>query len=92
LLGPFDPVLLGWRSREDIVGSPRGIVTTNGLFRPIALVEGRAAATWTLRAGRVELAPFAPLDPATAAALDADARAVVRYLADGPPHHSGATG
>ena len=91
LLGPFDPVLLGWRSREDIVGSHGGIVTTNGIFRPIALVEGRAAATWTLRAGRVELAPFAPLDTATAAALDADARAVVRYLADAPPPDPGAT-
>jgi hypothetical protein len=62
LLGPFDPVLLGWRSREDIVGSHGGIVTTNGIFRPIALVGGRAAATWTLRAGRVGLAPVAPRD------------------------------
>ena len=49
LLGPFDPVLLGWRSREDIVGAHRGIVTTNGLFRPFALVDGRAAGIWSLQ-------------------------------------------
>jgi hypothetical protein len=81
LLGPFDPVLLGWRSREEIVGDHRDIVTANGLFRPIALVGGRAVGIWSLRAGRVELAPFAPLDDATLAALDADARALERYLA-----------
>lgn len=32
LLGPFDPVLLGWRDRDEIVGDATGLVTTNGLF------------------------------------------------------------
>jgi len=85
LLGQFDPVLLGWRSREDIVGSHRGIVTTNGLFRPIALVEGRAAGIWRLRAGRVELAPFATLSASVADALAADADELERYLASDAP-------
>lgn len=82
LLGQFDPVLLGWRSREDIVGSHRGIVTSNGLFRPIALVEGRAAGIWRLRAGRVKLAPFATLSAPVADALAADADELERYLAN----------
>lgn len=83
LLGPFDALLLGWTSREPVVGEHRGIVTSNGLFRAIALVEGRAAATWTLRAGRIEVGPFAPLSPRVAAALDQDAADVLRFLGAG---------
>ncbi|HWF33179.1 MAG TPA: winged helix DNA-binding domain-containing protein, partial [Solirubrobacteraceae bacterium] len=46
LLGAFDPLLLGWCSREEIVGANRTLVTNNGLFRPFALVRGKAAASW----------------------------------------------
>ena len=80
LLGAFDPVLLGWTSRAAITGSEQSIVTTNGLFRPFAMVRGQAVATWRLSAGKVELAPFAELAPRTAAALRRDGDAVVRYL------------
>jgi|SRR5215210_1911599 len=48
LLGAYDPVLLGWVSREAIVGPHHQLVTDNGLFRPFALVDGRAVATWGL--------------------------------------------
>ena len=41
LLGPFDPLLLGWVSREPFVGAHQGIVTDNGLFRACALVDGQ---------------------------------------------------
>jgi hypothetical protein len=54
LLGPFDPVLLGWRSREDVVGEHRSLVTDNGLFRAFALVDGRAVGTWSY-AGQPEV-------------------------------------
>jgi hypothetical protein len=81
LLGAFDPILHGWSSRELILGDHVGVVTVNGIFRPIALVGGRAVATWGLRAGRVTLAPFDELRVPDAAALAADAEAVVRYLA-----------
>jgi hypothetical protein len=80
LLGAFDPLLLGWRSRDTITQGHNGIVTTNGIFRPFALVNGRAAATWSVRAGKVAIEPFAPLAGADAAALDADARDVERFL------------
>jgi DNA glycosylase AlkZ-like len=83
LLGPFDPLLLGWTSREDILGGHSGIVTVNGLFRPFALVRGRAAAIWRLVAGKVELEPFGRLSRADRAALDADAADVVRFLSAG---------
>ncbi len=80
LLGSFDPLLHGWVDREPVLGSATGIVTVNGLFRPFALVDGRAAALWSLTGGRVELSAFAPLAEPAAAALDADAADVVRFL------------
>jgi Winged helix DNA-binding domain len=83
LLGSFDPLLHGWNSREFVLGGHTGIVTTNGIFRPFALVDGQAAATWTLTRGQVKLAPFGPLAPADEAALRAEAGAVTRYLGDG---------
>jgi hypothetical protein len=80
LLGSFDPLLLGWCSREPILGSNAGLVTVGGLFRPFALVGGRAAATWRLADSSVTLEPFAPLKQNESAALAADAEDVVRYL------------
>jgi hypothetical protein len=80
LLGAFDPLLLGWASRDLITGPHRRIVTVNGLFRPFALAGGRAVATWTIKDGQVVLAPFAELDPETRAALDTDAADVTRFL------------
>jgi hypothetical protein len=55
-------------------------VTSNGIFRPVALVGGRAAATWSMPRGRVELAPFGPLDEDALAAEIAD---VERFLGPG---------
>jgi winged helix DNA-binding protein len=81
LLGAFDPLLLGWASRDPVTGPHKHIVTDNGLFRPFALAGGRAVATWTFAGGRVALKPFAPLDAATKAALDAEAADVTRFLA-----------
>jgi hypothetical protein len=81
LLGAFDPVLLGWSSREAILGRHAGAVVGSGLFRPIALVGGRAVGIWALRAGSVSLEPFARVRRADAAALELDARDVTRYLA-----------
>lgn len=83
LLGPYDPVLHGWRSREFVLGVHRYVVTVNGLFRPFALVRGRAVATWSLSQGVVHLSPFAPLAPAVRNALAADAKEVGRFLAGG---------
>ena len=80
LLGAYDPLLLGWSSREPIVGPHGRLVAVNGLFRPFALVRGRAVATWTMPGGKVVLAPFAPLPAPDEAALTADATEVERFL------------
>ncbi|MGI8607266.1 MAG: winged helix DNA-binding domain-containing protein [Gaiellaceae bacterium] len=81
LLGAFDPVLLGWTSREEIVGTHARMVAEAGLFHPFALVRGRAVGTWSLRAGKVALTPFVRLTRTDAAALDADAADVARFHA-----------
>ena len=80
LLGVFDPLLLGWRSREPVIGANERSIIGGGLFRPFALVDGRAAATWSLSGGKVKLEPFARLAPDAAAALARDAKDVLRYL------------
>ncbi|MFZ0169980.1 MAG: winged helix DNA-binding domain-containing protein [Candidatus Dormiibacterota bacterium] len=84
LLGQFEPLLLGWKSREQILGVHKVVETVNGRFRPFALVEGRAAATWSLRGPQVALQPFAELEGSAAAALEVDAEDVARFF--GMPH------
>lgn len=79
LLGPFDPVLFGWRSRSWVLGDQVPVVTVNGIFRPVALVSGRAVATWRAPGGHVELEPFRDLDSDERAALAADADDVARF-------------
>ena len=80
LLGPFDPLLLGWRSRRFVLGDPREVVTANGLIRAIALVGGYAAGTWTLPGGRVKLHPWKKQSHAVTIALRREASAVEAYL------------
>ncbi|HZV75630.1 MAG TPA: winged helix DNA-binding domain-containing protein [Conexibacter sp.] len=82
LLGAFDPLLLGWTSRDDVLGDHRGIVTVNGLFRPFALVRGRAAGIWSMAADQVALKPFDGLTRRDAVALERDAADVARFLGD----------
>jgi hypothetical protein len=82
LLGAFDPLLLGWASREDVVGPHQILVTTNGIFRPFALVEGRAVATWRLPKGKVKIEDLERVTKKAAGELEADARLVEAYLAN----------
>ena len=55
-------------------------MTRNGIFRPIALVDGRVVATWGLPAGRVTLQPLEPIADDRLEALAADASDVLRFL------------
>ena len=75
LLGPYEPVLLGWASREWIAGSER--VVSGGVFRAFALVDGRAVATWR---ADMTLEPFEALAPEVERALQAEAADVRRFL------------
>jgi hypothetical protein len=81
LLGAFDPLLLGWTSREEVVGPHKMLVTTNGIFRPFALVDGHAVATWRFARGKVAIEHLGKVTKKAAATLEADARQVEEFLA-----------
>jgi hypothetical protein len=80
LLGAFEPLLLGWVSREDVLGANTRVVTINGIFHPIALVRGRAVAIWRMPGGELALDPFARIAARDLAALRRDAADVVHFL------------
>jgi hypothetical protein len=82
LLGTFEPVLLGWCSRADILGADEPHVISGGVFRNFALVDGRGIAVWRLSdaGARVQIDPFAPLSAKDAAALGREGEAVMRFL------------
>jgi len=86
LLPAYDPCLVGWREREPFLrraDEPLAIPTGGGLFRPIATVEGVAAATWGVRRQgdriAVRIDPFEPFDPEAMAALQGEAEDVARF-------------
>lgn len=83
LLGPFDPVLHGWASRDLVVPAGGvGVVTDNGIFRPTALVEGRTVATWRWDKARPvwTALPDQTITPDTEQALEHDADALTTWL------------
>ena len=81
LLGAFDPLLLGWASRELFLAPGAPVITINGLFRPFVLVQGRGAALWTVTGGKVVTDSLGPLTAPERAALAAEAADVERFLA-----------
>ena len=81
LLGAFEPCLLGWDSRADIVGDgPRNLVTVGGMFYPFAMVGGRAVARWKLVDRGLELDAFRRIAKADREALERDAADAERFL------------
>ncbi|HLY50170.1 MAG TPA: hypothetical protein VKR21_13330 [Solirubrobacteraceae bacterium] len=73
-----------WRMRPWVGWGWRSIrpSRSRGVFRPFALVHGRAVATWTIARHKVELEPFGRLARADREALEADASDAMRFLAD----------
>jgi len=80
LLGAFDPLLLGWASRELFLAPGGPVITSNGLFRPFVLVRGRGAALWTVTGGTVVTEALGPLTAPEQAALAAETADVERFL------------
>lgn len=65
LLPAFDPYLLGWKDRTFAVPAEhaRRVHPGGGMIRATVVDDGRAVATWSLRAGRVTVDPFDPATP-----------------------------
>jgi hypothetical protein len=78
-MGSFEPVLLGWRSRHLLLEGRDPLVVSGGLFRPFALVRGRAAGTWTMSGREVAIEPLVRIPRDERAAL-ADGRDLARFL------------
>jgi winged helix DNA-binding protein len=82
LLDQWDPLLVGWRSRERLLEHYPRRASAEAHYHPFAYVRARAAATWSLRQGVVAIdEPFAPLKQAERQTLAADAEDVARFLA-----------
>ena len=80
LLGMFDPILHGWADRDFVTAGHADVVTSNGMFRATALVNGRIAGTWRLTAGAVTLTPLQRLSAKVRADLESEAADVLRFL------------
>jgi hypothetical protein len=94
LLGPFDPVLHGWVSREPFVGAHRSVVTSNGVFRAACLVGGRVVGTWTQPSKGVVIDLLEDVDASAREVLATEARDVARFFGRGgcPVTFTGRTG
>lgn len=81
LLDQWDPLLVGWRSRESVLEHYPRKASAEAHYRPFAYVRARAVALWSLRQGAVVIgAPFTRLTKTERAALAADAADVERFL------------
>jgi hypothetical protein len=80
LLGPWDPALVGWSSREWLLGAEEKRIVVGGLFRSFALIRGRPVATWNLKGPEPKIEPFGPLGTKDGQALQREADAVVEFL------------
>jgi len=81
LLDQWDPLLVGWRSRESLLEHYPGRRSAEAHYRPFAYVRARAVATWSLQRGVVGIGePFAPVSRSGRRELAADAADVARFL------------
>jgi len=80
LLGAFEPLLLGWCSREEVLGAQENAVISGGVFRGIGLAGGRAVGAWRFGAAGVDFSPFGPLSETVEGAFGRDAQALLRFL------------
>ena len=81
LLDQWDPVLVGWRSRADLLEHYPRRDAPGAHFRPFAYLHGRAVATWGLRQGVAEIdMPFVSLEHPDERTLAAEAADVARFL------------
>jgi hypothetical protein len=80
LLDQWDPLLVGWCSRESLLRHYPRREEPEAHYRPFAYVDGHAVATWGLREGVAVIdEPFGPVSPSDRRDLAADAADVERF-------------
>jgi hypothetical protein len=90
LMAMWDNVLLAYRDRSRVIPEAyrKLVIRTNGDVLPTVLVDGYVAGVWRPareRSGGIEVSAFHALDDATWDELEAEAAALVRFLADRQP-------
>lgn len=81
LLDQWDPLLVGWRSRESLLEHYPRRASAEAHYRPFAYVGARAVAIWSFRQGAVAIGePFKRLTRHEQAALAADAADIERFF------------
>ncbi len=87
LLGMWDSILLAYEDRSRVIPAQhRKLVTRmNGDVLPTLLVDGYVAGVWRPVDGRVEATAFEPLPDDAWDGLEAEARALVPFLAQRDP-------
>ena len=93
-LPDYDNVLLGHADRTRIISDEhrRALATPNGVIPATFLLDGRVAGTWAVSRGRDEPAtltvrPFAPVATTDRRAIEDEAEAFVRFMADEAVEH-----
>jgi hypothetical protein len=84
LLDQWDPLLVGWRSRESLLEHYPRRASPEAHYRPFAYVRGRAVAIWSLRQGEIAIDPFVPLTQSEEEELRSDGADLLRYLSAEP--------
>ncbi|MEU3959431.1 winged helix DNA-binding domain-containing protein [Streptomyces buecherae] len=83
-LPAFDNAVLGYHDRGRIIDDAhRGLSVTGARF---VLVDGRVAATWSVREGTVTVTPLRALSRADRTAVAEQGGALASFLADGEHH------
>jgi hypothetical protein len=80
-LPAFDNAILGYHDRSRVIDDAHRGLSVAGLRA--VLVDGRAAATWTVRGDGLDVTPLRPLSAAERDAVHDEARALGAFLDQG---------
>jgi hypothetical protein len=80
LLDRWDPVLVGWRSRDEMLALHPRLAEPAAHYQRFAYAGARAVGSWCLVGDAIAVEPFAPLPDTDASALAADASDLARFL------------
>ena len=84
-LPAFDNAILGYHDRSRIIDDAHRGLSVAGAR--IVLVDGRAAATWSVKAGTVLVTPLRRLSGADRTAVAEQGRELASFLSDNDSHH-----
>jgi hypothetical protein len=87
LLGMWDSVLLAYADRSRVIPDEHRahVIRRNGDVLPTVLVGGRVRGVWRASVDGIQVRALEPMDDATLAQLDDEARDLRRFLADREP-------